>query len=387
VDFELSEEQRLLKDSVERLMERRYGIEARLEYLREPDGWSRELWSQFVELGLTGLPFAENDGGFGAGPVETMIVMEAFGRGLVVEPFLSGVILAGSVLRHAAPSAHVSSLMGALIDGSKHVALAHAESQARYDLADVATKALRQGDDGVDGWLIDGNKTLVLHGGSADALLVSARISGQQRDRDGIALFLVDAKATGLSRSDYALQDGTRAADVCFDKVIVANDAMIAAADRGSDLIDTAVDECIAAICAEAVGTMSAMHELTVEYIKTRSQFGVRIGSFQVLQHRAVDMLVALEQARSMALYAAMMANHADPVERHAAMAAAKIQIGRSGRTIAQQTIQLHGGMGMTREYAASYHVRRMLVLETLFGDAAHHLSTLAQSGGVYRSG
>lgn len=383
MDFELSEEQRLLKDSVERLMERRYGIEARLDHLREPDGWSREMWSQFVELGLTGLPFAESAGGIGAGPVETMIVMEAFGRGLVVEPFLSGVILAGSVLRHAAPSARVASLMGAMIDGSGHVALAHAEVQSRYDLADVATKALRQVTGGMDGWLIDGNKTLVLHGTSADALLVSARVSGLRRERDGIALFLVDANTTGLSCKDYALQDGTRAADMRFDKVFVANDAIIAGPDQGSDLIDAAVDEGIAALCAEAVGAMGAMHDLTVEYLKTRSQFGVSIGSFQTLQHRAVDMLVALEQARSMAMYAAMMAGHADPVERHAAMAAAKIQIGRSGRYIAQQTIQLHGGMGMTREYAASHYVRRMLVLETLFGDAAHHLSALAECGGV----
>ena len=379
VDFRLDEEQRLLKDSVERFIRERYGPGARAASLKAHGGWSRATWSEFIELGLVALPFSVAHGGLDAGPVASMIVLEAFGRGLVVEPFLASVVLAGGVLRHAAPSAQVGAAIGAMLEGREQLAFAHGEADARHDLNHVSTTATAQ----EGGWRIAGAKHLVLHGGSADRLVVSARMSGAQRERDGIALFLVDAGLPGVSRRDYALQDGTRAADVRLDDVRVDLEAMLAGPQDGAAILERVTHEAIAAVCAEAIGVMEAMLALTLEYLKTRTQFGVALGSFQVLQHRAVDMQVALEQARSMALYAAMMTTHVGQRERGAAMAAAKIQIGRSGRLIAQQAIQLHGGMGMSAEYALGHYVKRMLVLETLFGDAAHHLSALAAAGGL----
>ncbi len=383
MDFNLDEEQRLLKASVERFIRERYSLDVREASLTAPGGWSRAMWSEFIALGLVGLPFAESHGGLDAGPVANMIVMEAFGRGLVVEPFLANVILAGGALGRAAPSAGAAAAIRAMLEGREHLAFAHGEAQARHDLHDIATRATAQGVN----WRIDGAKTLVLHGASADRLVVSARVSGTQRAREGIALFLVDSALPGVRRRDYPLQDGTRAADVRFDGVQVEAAALLAGPQDGAAILEGVVHEAIAAVCAEAIGVMEAMLALTLEYLKTRTQFGVALGSFQVLQHRAVDMQVALEQARSMALYATMMAGHAAPRERAAAMAAAKIQIGRSGRLIAQQAIQLHGGMGMSAEYALGHHVKRMLVLETLFGDAAHHLSALAAMGGLEPDG
>jgi pimeloyl-CoA dehydrogenase small subunit len=379
MDFDLNDEQRLLKDSVERLLADRYDFESRKKFMAEPEGFSRELWRQYAELGLLGLPFAEADGGIGGGPVETMIVMEAFGRALALEPFLATVVLAGGLIRHGGSDAQRAALIPKIADGSLLLAFAHSERQARYDLADVGATARRDG----AGFVLDGAKSLVLHGDSADKLIVSARVAGDRRDRDGIGLFLVDASAKGVSRRGYQTVDGLRAAEVTLAGVTVGADAAIGLPGAALPLIERVVDEAIAAMAAEAIGGMAAMHELTVEYLKTRKQFGVPIGSFQVLQHRAVDMFVALEQARSLALLATMMVQEPEPVERHKAIAAAKVQVGRSGKLVGQQAVQLHGGIAMTMEYKAGHYFKRVTAIDTTFGDADYHLAWLARNGGL----
>jgi pimeloyl-CoA dehydrogenase small subunit len=380
MDFDLTDEQRLLKDSVDRLIADQYQFEQRKKYLVEPDGWSRNAWKQYTELGLLGLPFDEKHGGFGGGPVDTMIVMETFGRGLVLEPYFATVILGGGLLRHAGTPAQQQALIPEIALGKLKLAFAHVERHSRYDLADVATTARRDGAD----WVLDGAKSVVLHGDCADRLLVTARVSGDRRDRTGIGMFLVDPSAPGVSRRGYPTQDGLRAAEVALSGVRVPAGDSLGEPGAALPAIEHVVDEAIAALCAEAVGTMQAMHELTLEYLKTRQQFGRPIGQFQVLQHRSVDMLVALEQARSMAMFAAVMAGEEDATERRRAIAAAKVQIGRSGRHIGQEAIQLHGGIGMTMEYSVGHYFKRMTMIDMLFGDADTHLATLARLGGLF---
>ncbi len=375
MDFDLSDEQRLLKESVDRLILDQYQFQQRKQYMAEPGGFSAAMWSRFAEQGLLGLPFEEAHGGFGGGAVETMIVTEAFGRGLVVEPYFATVILAGGLLRRAADPALLASLVPQLTAGRLKLAFGHIERHSRYDLANVTTTARKDG----DGYVLNGAKSVVLHGDAADKILLTARISGAQRDRGGIGLFLIEADAPGLTRRGYPTQDGLRAAELTLTNVRAT-----VLSDNALPLIEHAVDEAIAALCAEAVGTMQAMHDLTLEYLKTRKQFGRPIGSFQVLQHRSVDMLVALEQARSMAMFAAVMAAEENPVERRRAIAAAKVQIGRSGKHIGQEAIQLHGGIGMTMEYSVGHYFKRMTMIDQLYGDADLHLAGLAQLGGLF---
>jgi pimeloyl-CoA dehydrogenase small subunit len=375
MDFDLSDEQRLLKESVDRLILDQYQFQQRKQYMAEPTGFSAAMWSRFAEQGLLGLPFAEPLGGFGGGAVEIMIVTEAFGRGLVVEPYFATVILAGGLLRRAADQTLIASLVPQITAGTLKLAFGHIERHSRYDLANVTTTARKDGAE----YVLTGAKSVVLHGDAADKILLTARIAGAQRDRGGIGLFLIEANAPGLSRRGYPTQDGLRAAEITLDNV-----RAVALSDDALPLVEHAVDEAIAALCAEAVGTMQVMHDLTLEYLKTRKQFGRPIGSFQVLQHRSVDMLVALEQARSMAMFAAVMASEENPVERRRAIAAAKVQIGRSGRHIGQEAIQLHGGIGMTMEYSVGHYFKRMTMIDQLYGDADQHLAGLAQLGGLF---
>jgi len=379
MDFELSEEQRLLKQSVERLIADRYGFEQRNIYMKEPQGWSRALWKQFAELGLLGLPFAEKDGGFGGGAVDIMIVMEAFGRALALEPFLATVVLAGGILRAAGSDRQKSELIPKIADGSLVLALGHSERQSRYDLADVMTTAKGDG----TGYIIDGAKGIVLNGDSADKLIVSARVSGKQRDRDGIGLFFVDTKAKGVSIRGYQNVDGTRAAEIALSGVKINAEDVVGETGKALPVIERVVDEAIAALSAEAVGAMAVMHETTTDYLKTRRQFGVPIGNFQVLQHAAVDMLMALEQARSMAMLATMMVDELDPIERHKSISATKVQIGRSCRFVGKTAVQLHGGIGMTMEYKIGHYFKRATAIDVLFGDADYHLAALARMGGL----
>jgi pimeloyl-CoA dehydrogenase small subunit len=379
MDFELSEEQRLLQESVGRLLTDRYGFEQRTAYMKEPGGFSRALWKQYADLGILALPFAEEDGGIGGGPVDIMIVMEAMGRALVLEPYLATVVLAGGVLRHAGSKAQRANIVPKIGDGSLLLALAHSERQSRYDLADVATSAKKNG----AGYVLDGAKGIVLHGDSANKFIVSARVAGKQRDRDGIGLFLVDAKAKGVSIRGYQTIDGLHAAEVTLSGVKVGAEDVIGEPGKALPVIERVADEAMAALSAEAVGAMAVMHEATVDYLKTRRQFGVPIGNFQVLQHAAVDMLMATEQARSMAMLATMVAAEPNAVERHKSIAAAKVQIGRSGRFVGKTATQLHGGIGMTMEYKVGHYFKRVMAIDVMFGDADHHLATLAKMGGL----
>ena len=376
MDFEYSSDQQLLKDSVTRLLADHYDFESRKRYLAAGGG-SREVWQQFAELGLLGLPFGESHGGLGAGAVELLIVMEAFGRHLVLEPYLATIVLGGGCLRYAATEQLQQELLPKVIAGAHRLAFAHSERQARFDLADVATTARRGG----KGWVLKGAKKYVLHGESADHLIVSARVSGAQRDRQGLGLFVVDSRSPGVERRGYFTQDGTSAADITLADVHVDSGWVLGEPGDALPIIEKVAAEGIAAACAEAVGAMERAFEITVDYLKTRKQFGTPIGSFQALQHRAVDMLVALEQARSMALYAAMMSSEPDAETRDQALSAAKIQICRSGRFIGEQAVQLHGGIGVTEECQVGHYYRRLTMLELLFGDAAHHLSLLTATG------
>lgn len=379
MDFDLSEEQRLLKDSVERLVADKYDFETRKRYGTEPKGYSDAIWAQYAELGILGLPFSEEDGGFGGGPVDTMIVMEALGRVLVLEPYLATVVLGGGALRRAGSAAQKQKIVPQIADGSLKLALAHAEPQARYNLSNVATTAKRDG----DGWVLNGVKSTVLHGDTADLLVVSARVSGDQASGDGVALFLVPADANGVSRRGYATQDSLRAAEIDLADVKVAADALLGGEGDGLATIRRVYDDAIAATSAEAVGAMQRALELTVEYIKTRNQFGQPISNFQSLQHQAVDMFTALEQARSMAMYATMMAQDDNALERSRAMAATRVQVGKSGRIVGKNGVQLHGGVGVTIEFAIGHYFKRLTMIDAMFGDADHHLGVLSELGGL----
>jgi pimeloyl-CoA dehydrogenase small subunit len=374
MDFELSEEQRLLRDSIERLLTDHYAFDERRSYLAEPDGWSRHLWAQYAELGLLGLPFDETYGGFGGGPIEVMLVMEALGRVLALEPYLATVVLAGTALRLAGSEAQKTALVPQIAEGKLILAFAHSERQARYDLPDVLTTARPR----PDGWVLDGAKSVVLHGDSAKQLVVSARTAGERDDPDGITLFLVDAAANGVARRSYAMRDGTRAADIALSEVAVGEDARLGEVGTAFPIIERVVEAGIAATAAEAVGAMEAMQALTLEYLKTRQQFGRPIGQYQVLQHRATDMMMALEQGRSMAILAAMIVDEPDAAERAHNIAMAKVGVGQASKFVSQNAIQLHGGIGMTEEYAVGHYFRRCMVIEHTFGDTAHHLSRLA---------
>ncbi len=386
MDFDFSDEQRMLKDSIGQLITDRYGFEQRKQYMKEPAGYSRAQWEQYAEMGLLGLPFDEEYGGLGyadGGAVETMIVMEAFGRGLVLEPYLATVVMGGGLVHLGGTNAQRAAILPKIADGSLLLAFAHSEAQSRYDLADVATTARRD----ADGWILDGEKSFVLHGNCADKLVVSARIAGDRTSRDGIALFLVDAQLPGVSRKSYETQDGMRAAHIRLSGVKISSNDAIGDPGKALPLIERIADRALTAVAAEAVGAMSAAHDITLDYLRTRKQFGVAIGSFQVLQHRAVDILVSLEQARSMALYATMMVNDPDPLERGKAVSAATVQIRRSGKFIGQQVVQLHGGIGMTLDYKIGHYFKRLTAMESLLGDTDHHLAALARAGGLIEAG
>jgi pimeloyl-CoA dehydrogenase small subunit len=380
MDFDLTEEQRMLGDSVNRLVADAYAdFEKRKAYRAEPAGYAAANWSAMAEMGLLGLPLSEEEGGFGGGPVETMIVMEAIGRGLVVEPYLATVVLGLGLLRRAAGPAQREALLTQVAAGELTLAFAHQERQARHDLHDIATTARRDGAH----WVLDGAKGVVLHGDSAGLLLVSARTAGARRDRDGISLFLLDPATPGVTRRGYATQDGLRAAEVVLEGVRLPPDALLGAEGAALPLIELVADEAIAALCAEALGAMDALRDLTVDYLKQRQQFGQAIGAFQALQHRAADMLVATEQARSMTMYAAMMVQDADAAARSTALSAAKALVGRLADQVGKEAVQLHGGIAVTEEYKAGHYFKRLTMLGALFGDVDHHLRRVVTAGGL----
>jgi alkylation response protein AidB-like acyl-CoA dehydrogenase len=321
-----------------------------------------------------GLPFPEDFGGFGGGPIEVMLVMEAFGRVLALEPYLATVVLGGTALRLAGSEAQKAAMLPRVAEGDVILAFAHGERQARYDLTDVLTTAKPKG----NGWLLDGAKSVVLHGDGAQRLIVSARTAGERDDPDGITLFIVNAAANGVARRAYPMRDGTRAAEISLSAVEVGEEDVLGEVGAAFLVIERVVEAGIAATAAEAVGAMETMQAMTLEYLKTRQQFGRPIGDNQALQHRATEMLMELERGRSMAMLAAMMVEEPDAAERARNVAMAKVGVGQASKFVSQNAIQLHGGIGMTEEYAVGHYFRRCMVIEHTFGDTAQHLSRLA---------
>jgi alkylation response protein AidB-like acyl-CoA dehydrogenase len=374
MDFSLNEEQQLLKDSVDRFVRENYDLADRRKLVASETGFSPAHWRTMAELGWLGAALPEEYGGIGGGPVETMVIMEGFGRGLVVEPYFASVVLGGNLLLAGGSTALKSEILPQLAEGRLKLAFGFAEPQSRYDLFDVETSARKK----AGGYVLEGHKGVVIHGDSADRIVVSARTAGGVRDKDGISLFLVDGDAPGVTRRGYQTIDGLRAAEIVLDKVEVPADAVIGAADGALPLIEDAARRGIAALAAEAIGIMDRIQALTNDYLKTRQQFGRPLGKFQALQHRMVDILIACEESRSAALVATLRLDDGDASQRDKAIAAAKVKIGQGGRFIGQNAIQLHGGMGMTDEMHISHYFKRLTMIDTMFGDHAYHLKRYA---------
>jgi alkylation response protein AidB-like acyl-CoA dehydrogenase len=374
MDFDFKEEQLQFADALKRWIARDYGFEKRRAIVRSPEGVSGEAWNTLVELGMTALPVPEEQGGFDGGTVDMFVVMRELGRALVVEPYFA-TVLGAHFLKLG--GAHAG-LLERVATGELKLASALGERQSRHDFTDIAATARPQ----TDGWVLDGEKKVVIHGAEAGALIVSARTGGGQRERDGISLFVVPADAAGLQVNAYRTLDGLRAADIRFDQVRVPASALVGAAGKGWDILDNALDYGATLLCAEALGAMEALFDATLEYLKTRQQFGVPIGKFQALQHRMADMFIHLEQARSMALLAAVKFGTADVEERRRVVSAAKYRVGQAARFIGQQAVQLHGGMGVTDELPASHYFKRLSLIELTLGDSDHHLARfIAQPG------
>jgi alkylation response protein AidB-like acyl-CoA dehydrogenase len=373
--FDYNEEQQLLADSVRRFVAQDYSFEARRKIVASAEGWSSGIWDTIAGIGLTGLPFSADYGGFGGSAVDMYSLMEAMGEGLVVEPYLSTVGLGAQFVARGGTEEQKQRVLPAVVEGALKMAFAQSEDGARYQLAHVATRALRAG----AGYVIDGVKRVVVHAPCADLLVVSARTSGGDSDKAGISLFLVDPKAPGVAMKACRTLDELRAADITFTGVAVGADALIGPEGEALALIEEVTDFATALVCAEAVGAMKYANDATLEYLKTRRQFGVPIGSFQALQHRMVDMVISYEQAKSMAsLACARVDGEKDPAERKRIVSAAKIKVADACRHISQEAVQLHGGMGMSEELKVSHTFRRLTIIAQQFGDADHHLERFA---------
>jgi len=374
MNFELSEEQQMLAETIKRFVATHYNFDARAKILASPAGHSEDVWAAIAEMGLLGLPFDEAHGGVGGTTVDVMLVMEAIGEGLLVEPYLATVGLGGRFVAQAGSKAQQERILPPLIQGKHALAFAHTEPGARYDLRQVGLRARRSG----EGWVLDGDKRMVLHGGGADTLVVSARTAGGDTDAAGITLFLVPRTTLGVSVKESRTIDGLRMADIQLTGVTVGPEAVLGREGEGFPVIEEVVDYATALLCAEAVGAIRYANEATLEYLKTRRQFGVPIGSFQALQHRMVEMMISYEQARSMAYLACVKIDTADAAERRRVISAAKIKIADACRHVSQEAVQLHGGMGMTEELKISHTFRRLTMLAQTFGDAEHHLERFA---------
>ncbi len=373
MNFNYSEEQQLLKDSVERFVADNYGLEARIKLADAEPGFSRDHWKSMAQLGWLALPFTEADGGFGGTQVETMVLMESFGKGLVLEPYLASIVMGGGALKRGGSVKQKAALLPGVIDGSVQLALAYAEQQARFDLEDVVTTARSEG----DGYIVNGTKSVVQNGATANYFIVSTRTGGGQVDTSGITLLLIDAKADGIKRYDYPTVDGLRASEVTFKDVRVGADAVIGEVGKGFEILQAVANDAILALSAEAVGAMEVLYKDTVEYTQQRQQFGHPLSDFQVLQHRMVEMFMEYEQCKSL-LYRATMetANGAPTAQR--TIHALKHLVGRSGTFIAENAVQLHGGMGMTEELRIGHYFKRLLVIDMQFGNGDHHLQKFA---------
>ncbi|MBI1330301.1 MAG: pimeloyl-CoA dehydrogenase small subunit [Alphaproteobacteria bacterium] len=373
MDFSYTEEQTLLRNSVSKFLADNYDFESFKKISRSETGWKKENWTQFAELGLLAAPLPEEFGGLGGGAFETQIVMEDFGRALVVEPFAGTVVVGGGFLKHGGSAAQKEEWLGKIAAGETVLAFAFAEAQGRFNYADLATTAKKSG----SGYVLNGKKAVVIGAPWADHLIVTARTGGSQREDQGVSVFLVPKSAKGVSTRDYATVDGLRASEVTFENVDVPAANLIGAEGNGLPLIERVTDEAIAAHSAEATGAMKVLLDATVEYSKTRKQFGVPIGKFQVLQHRMVDMFMNYEQSQSVTLMVTLKLE-AEETERKKAASAAKVQIGKAGRFVGQSAVQIHGGMGMTDELNVGHYFKRLTMLDTLYGNVDHHLKRYA---------
>ncbi|MDE2429206.1 MAG: acyl-CoA dehydrogenase family protein [Burkholderiales bacterium] len=374
MDFNLTQEQKQFAEAVRRWVEKDYGFEQRKHIIESAEGVSEAAWAALAELGATALPVAEEQGGFNGTAVDMQIIMQELGRGIVIEPYFA-TVLGAEFLRLAGKH---ESLLEQVASGELKLANALAEKQSRHDLFDIATTATANG----DGYVLNGTKTVVLHGAQAGKLIVSARSSGAQRDLDGISLFVVDANASGVSRRDYRTIDGFRAADISFNQVQVSAADLLGEAGKAWAILDQAADYGVTLLCAEAIGIMEAIIAATLEYMKTRQQFGVPIGKFQVLQHRMAEMFMEMEQARSMATLAAVKVASDNVEERRRTVSAAKARVGQAARYIGQQAVQLHGGMGVTNELPAAHMFKRLTMIELSLGDVDHHLARFVSQPG-----
>jgi len=370
MDFSFSDEQTLLQESVSRFIANDYGFEERQKHSRSDLGYSAENWKTFAELGWLGVPFAEGAGGFGGGAVEMMLMMEEFGKGLVVEPYLATVAACGAALKVAGSEDQQAAYIPDIVGGSTLWALAFAEPQGRFNLADLLTVATS--DKGK--YVISGHKAVVINGPNANFFIVSARTGGEQRDKDGVSLFIIPSDAAGLSRRDYPTVDGQRACELTLDQVELDESNILGEEGQGLVVLEQAIDFATLAIGSEAVGCMEVLYKDTVEYCKNREQFGQPIGKFQVLQHRMVDMFMEHEQSKSLMFMAAMRWDEGYGPEAQKAVSAFKVQVGKSGKFIGQSAVQLHGGMGMTDELNIGHYFKRLTIIDTMFGNVDHHL-------------
>jgi len=369
MDFSFTSEQDQLRDTVAKLVSQKYDFDTRRKVAKSESGWRPEMWSQFAELGLLGASFTEAEGGFGSGPIEAMIISEEFGKGLVIEPYLQTVVIGGNFFRHGGTDAQKEEHIAGIIGGGTRFAFAYSEPKSRFDLNDVSTTAKKDG----AGYTLNGHKAVVIGAPFATHLIVTARTSGAQRDANGITVFLVARNAKGVTTRDYPTVDGLRASEVYFENVAVGADAVIGKVDGGLPLVEKVVDNAIAALCAEAVGCFKVLNEATISYAKQRKQFGQSIATFQVLQHRMVDMFMAAEQASSMTYMVTLKLDEADKARKLAA-SAAKVQIGKAGKLVSQDAVQIHGGMGMTDELNVGHFFKRVTMIESQFGNTDWHL-------------
>lgn len=369
MDFTFNEEQTLIQDQVDQFVQKEYDWETRQSLSNSDLGFGEDNWKKFAELGWLGISVSEESGGFGGSAIESMLIMEAFGKGLVVEPFLETMIMSGGILDNHGSDQQKSSVLEPAIAGEMQLALAYAEPQSRFNLSDVVTEAKEKDEN----FILNGYKSVVMNGPSADKIIVSARTSGSQMEEEGISLFIVDAGSEGLNRTNYKTVDGKRASDITIENLSVPKENIIGQINSGFKILDSAIDTAILAISAEAVGAMEVLYKTTVEYTKTREQFGTAIGKFQVLQHRMVDMFMEYEQCKSL-LYMATMKHEEGSADAKKAISGLKYQVGKAGKFIGQQAVQLHGGMGVTDELNVGHYFKRLTTVGTIFGNTDYHL-------------
>ena len=369
MNFELSEEQKMIQQSVERFVQENYDLPKRVEISSKDPGYSKDYWGSMAELGWLGLPFNEEDGGFGGNQIDTLVIMEQFGKGLVLEPFLANVVLGGGAIQMGGSEELKKEILPSLIEGTKQITLAYAEQQSRFDLEDVATSARLDGDK----YIINGQKSMVLNAESADHLVIVTRTSGGQVDEEGITLFLVDSDTKGLEKQNFPTVDGLRASEITLENVEVGTERIIGDIDKGFEILKAVSNNGILALCAEAVGAMEILYKDTVEYTQQREQFDHPLSDFQVLQHRMVDMFMEYEQCKSL-LFRATMETIQDPEMAQKTIHALKHLIGKSGIFVGENAVQLHGGMGVTEELRIGHFFKRLLVIDSQFGNADFHL-------------